>query len=213
MATSFDEHILAEAILKRNETRFTPQFHECMGRFREKHWNSIKIPIIEATVFAKFWCCNPPGSPKENVLLKLLRTGDRYLFYAVEDTALLGTNELMQDIILNNRQWASMPGTNALGNALMAIRRGIKGWLGPVISQRAPSLSFDPREEAIARALQKDHLLWEVDTGRLIIRDGIASMSDEYRLRKQAYLANDALETTPDTGFGLNMRRLREALP
>ncbi|PVH86303.1 hypothetical protein DL98DRAFT_567721 [Cadophora sp. DSE1049] len=172
MAKHFGDDELAESILNQKETNFARSYEDKIKGFRRTHWNKIKVPIIEDIVLLKFWCSSPPTSPEENILPKLLSTGDAHLFYAVEDRALLGASGSVQDIILQDPTWSSMPRMNALRKTLMVVRKKANDWLGPEVSKKASSLLCDPREDALLCALKRGHLIWDLATGKLMVGDG-----------------------------------------
>ncbi|KAK0105270.1 hypothetical protein ONS95_004344 [Cadophora gregata] len=68
----------------------------------------------------------------------------------------------------------------------------------------------DPREMTLLCALRGGFLLWDLATGKLLVRDGCDRGCCGELLCRQASDANDALEKSPDGGFGLIVRGLRQ---
>jgi ribA/ribD-fused uncharacterized protein len=82
-------------------------------------WDAEKANTMEAGVFAKFWTPDPSLPSGEDLLRKLLSTGDRELVYAVEEDSVWGIGFRPSDAEKNRGSW----GENLLGKAIMELRR------------------------------------------------------------------------------------------
>ena len=214
MAKFFGDDELAEVIHNKEHMEIFPPYERLVDGFDRSRWQECKQPILEDIVHSKFWRCCPPRTPEENILQKLLNTGDKNLFYSVPDDCMLGI-------------WATAPipeeevqHANALGRALMTVRTKAKEWLGnPTFFDTTSATLSDPLEAALLCSLRRGYITWNPVSRTLIAVPteavpNVQGMTSKSECRKrrtdQAESANEALRYHPHMGLGPIVCRLRD---
>jgi ribA/ribD-fused uncharacterized protein len=190
MAMFFGDKIQADQIMavRDGDPARCRQYGSQVAAFDKKKWDKHQVNQMEQVLFAKFWSpliLSPQG---EDLLGKLLDTGDRELVYAVEDDRVWGIGYRPGDAAKNRGNW----GQNLLGEALMGARSTAINHKRLRVC-RGDSIPTD--EEALYRkAVYMGKMKWDRDGNLEVVAEECDTLEELNAICKMAKLARDGPE-------------------
>jgi ribA/ribD-fused uncharacterized protein len=204
-AVTFDDGAQADkiAVVQGGDPAQCRLYGRQVAGFDQRKWDEQKQNMMEGGLFAKFWCPLIFSREGEDLLGKLLNTGERELVYAVEDDRVWGIGYRPGDAEKNRGKW----GENLLGKALMGARAHIVENIrlgvcrGHMIGSR--------EERSYRAAVMLGKMKWDKDSNLEVVEEKCTKGEELEVIKKMAKVARDGPETCLAKDIVRRMRKGR----